>query len=143
MFPRIDTAPDVLTTIKESVREHRRHLASGSRYVSRYGTDRETVGRYQAVADAVVEAELHIEFGTRSGRASNWTEEHTVAFTAVARCTGHGCTDPTHQSAKGEVFLLDADADETAPNALPLIATARAWAQKHAETCRALPYTGR
>ncbi|MET9725444.1 hypothetical protein [Streptomyces zaomyceticus] len=39
-------------------------------------------------------------------------------------------------------FLLDADADETAPTALPVITAAQKWAQEHAEKCRALPYDG-
>ncbi|MGK5628428.1 hypothetical protein [Streptomyces sp. URMC 123] len=138
------TAPDVTETVTEHIREHRKYLASDSRCILACLTEKETVGRFSAVAGAVVEAELHIRFGKRFGRGERWdAEEYTVQFAALAQCTGHGCIDSKHEVPATDVFLLYADADETAPHALPLVTAARAWAQKHAETCRALPYTGR
>ncbi|MGW2109490.1 hypothetical protein [Streptomyces sp. NPDC001948] len=142
--PATAIAPDVTETVTTSIRDHRKYLTSGSRYISAHHTAKETVGRFSAVADAVVEAELRITFSKRYGKGANWdVEEHTVQFAAAAQCTGHGCTAPRHEVPATDVFLLDADADETAPAALPLVAEARAWAQTHAETCRALPYDGR
>lgn len=139
---RTATAPDVTETVTDAIRGHRKYLNDnhGSRYITFYYTTKEAAGRFSAVAEAVVEVELHIKFSQRA----NWrSEENTVQFVGFAWCTGHGCIDPKHETLATEEFLLDADADETAPAALPLVAAARAWAQKHAETCRALPYNGR
>ncbi|MEV5944721.1 hypothetical protein [Streptomyces sp. NPDC051994] len=137
------TAPDVTETVVEAIREHRKYLNSGSRYITEHHTSKEIVGRFSAVAEAVVESGLHIRFSTRYGEPPRFIEERTVQFEAYAQCTGHGCINPEHKAPASAVFLLDSDADETAPAALPLVAAVRAWAQKHAETCRALPYTAR
>lgn len=140
---RPDTAPDLTETVTEAIREHRKYLNSGSRYIAEHHTSKEIVGRFSAVAEAVVEVGLHIRFSTRYGEPPRFIEERTVQFEAFAQCTGHGCIDPEHKAPASKVFLLGADADEAAPAALLPVAAARAWAQSHAETCRALPYNSR
>ncbi|MEU8892929.1 hypothetical protein [Streptomyces sp. NPDC048442] len=137
------TAPDVTETVTKRIREHRNYLNTNPGYTWAYSTDRETVGRFSGVVQAVVEVELHIKFSKNPGQRPDWVEAHTVQFAAAARCAGHGCPDSVHEVAPTDEFLLDADADETAPAALPLVAAAQAWAQQHAEACRALPYDGR
>jgi hypothetical protein len=137
------SAPDVTETVVEAIREHRKYLNSGSRSITEHHVGKEIVGRFSAVAEAVVEVGLHSKFSKRYGEPPRFIEERTVQLEAFAQCTGHGCVDPEYKAPASEVFLLAADADKTAPAALPLVAAARAWAQKHAETCRALPYEGR
>lgn len=128
---RTTTAPDVTGMVTASIRGHRRYLASGERRATEGYTEKEIVGRFIAVADAVVEVELHITFSKRRGKGvSRRTDEHTVQFTALAQCAGHGCADPKHEVPATDMFLVNANTAETSQAALPLATAARAWAQK-------------
>ncbi|MFF8279961.1 hypothetical protein ACF05T_28310 [Streptomyces lateritius] len=105
--------------------------------------DKGSVGRFQAVVGAIVEVGLHLVFSDRWAKGAGHTKEDVVRFAASVQCTSHGCADPDHTAPATSDLLLHDGADETAPAAMPVIATARKWAQQHAETCRALPYTHR
>ncbi|GGU12535.1 hypothetical protein [Streptomyces lateritius] len=111
------------------LRDQRRRLSNGS--FDAHRTDKRSVGRFQTVAGAIVEVHLHLVFSD------------LIWFTAFVQCTSHGFANPDHAVPATSDFLLHDGADETAPAAMPVIAIARKWAQQHAETCRALPYTHR
>ncbi|MEU1377970.1 hypothetical protein ABZ442_30600 [Streptomyces triculaminicus] len=135
------TAPDLAETVTEAIRAHRDHVAADNRR-SYWPSIEETAGRFSTIGEAVVEVELRIRFGKRYVSYDK-DDEYTIAFTASARCTGHGCTDPRHQQPATDTFLLDDDADKSAAAALLSVAAVRKWAQTHAGTCRALRYDGR
>ncbi|MFJ9810693.1 hypothetical protein ACIRTB_20940 [Streptomyces sp. NPDC101158] len=138
------TAPDPIYTVAEEIRSHRRHLTSGRKLIDKRRTEDQIIGKFQGVASATVQADLQIVFSeSRKKDGSPFDQNPVVKFAALVRCFGHGCPTPEHKVPATTELLLDADADETAPAALPVIAAARKWAQQHAETCRALPYTGR
>ncbi|MEU9703007.1 hypothetical protein [Streptomyces sp. NPDC047981] len=135
------TAPNPIETVKDEIRDQRRHLSRGRTILSENRTDNHLIGKFQAVAGATVETDLNIVFSRRWKKVGLTERENTVKFAATVRCTGHGCADPVHEVPATGEFLLDGDADETAPAAQPVIDAARKWAQQHAETCRALPYS--
>ena len=135
------TAPDPIYVVAEEIRDHRRYLASGRKFLDKNRTDVQVIGKFQGLAGATVEAVLQIVFSERTKRFTPFDAENVVKFAAVVRCAGHGCPDAEHKVPATGEFLLDADADETAPAARPVIAAAQKKAQEHAETCRALPYS--
>ncbi|MFD7980216.1 hypothetical protein [Streptomyces sp. NPDC059071] len=137
------TAPDPIYTVAEEIRGHRRYLTSGRQFLDRNRTDNHVIGKFQGLAGATVEAVLQLVFSERTRKASPFDAENVVKFAAVVRCAGHGCPDAEQKVPATGEYLLDADADETAPAARPVIAAAQQKAQEHAATCRALPYTTR
>ncbi|MFD9630088.1 hypothetical protein [Streptomyces violascens] len=136
----------LVEAIADHIRFHRKVIASGNRYVSAFGTRSEAAGRFGTVGDSTVLVEVQVRFTEKyvymhvPGAPRH---EHRVQVGARAQCQGHGCIDPVHKTPDSAVFLLGDDADGTAETALPLVQKAREWAQAHAETCRAKPYTAR
>lgn len=125
------SAPHITDALAVEVREARR--SRGNHYTSHV-----VAGRFTTLGGAVVEVRALLRFGTEQypGKA------RVVEGGASAKCLGHGCFDPGHEQFIG-AFLLDDDADKTTEATLPLVQAASEWAQKHAETCRAMPYDGR
>lgn len=123
------------STIAEAIRKRRTYLARGGFAWS--DTERQPVGRFLTLADAVVNVDIHIKFGTR--RIGYADEEQTVQFSVVAECSGMGCVDPHHEVLCAVTRLLADDADETGKIPFPLTPDALKWAQAHAEKCRAMP----
>ncbi|GAA3384461.1 hypothetical protein [Streptomyces racemochromogenes] len=124
-------------TIAEAIRSRRSYMASRATYYVGTETDRQPVGRFLTLADAVVNVDIRIKFSAR--RVGYAGEEQIVQFSVVAECGGMGCTDPRHEVSGGETYLLADDADETGKAAFPRVPDALKWAQTHAETCRAMP----
>jgi hypothetical protein len=138
--------PPPLTSPRQSSRPSAstgKYLNSGSRYITEHHVGKEIVGRFSAVAEAVVEVGLHIKFSKRYGEPRASSKSARCSWRPSPSALATAASTREYKAPASEVFLLAADADKTAPAALPLVAAARAWAQKHAETCRALPYEGR
>uniref|UniRef100_UPI003F49110D hypothetical protein n=1 Tax=Streptomyces sp. CA-141956 TaxID=3240051 RepID=UPI003F49110D len=136
-------APSPVNTIPDEIRAQRRHLESGRNFLSTDHAVAIPAGRYQGVGGAVIEADLQVKFSRRRKNGSFTEKEDVVAIAALVRCAGHGCPDQEHQVPATDPVLLTADADDATTAAQAPLDAARKWAQQHAETCRALPYTGR
>ena len=82
------------------------------------------IGQFRSLAGASVFVELSIAVDTG------------VRATAMATCSGFGCIESTHEVESGGDWVLSADharlTEQERHEAL-------AWAQSHAETCRAMP----
>ncbi|MEU6979593.1 hypothetical protein [Streptomyces sp. NPDC046371] len=135
-------APNPATTVPDEIRDQRRRLENSRNYISTNHTVEVPAGRYQGVGGAVIEADLQVKFSQRRKQGSITEQEDVVALAAIARCAGHGCAEGEHQVPSTDPVLLSADADDASTAALVPLAAVRKWAQEHAETCRALPYTG-
>lgn len=128
----IETQP---ATIAEAIRKRRTYIARGG--FTCPDTERQPVGRFLALADAIVNVDLHIKFSPR--RIGYAGEEQIVQFSVVVECAGMGCVEPRHEVPGSVTSLLADDADETGKVPFPLVPDALKWAQAHAETCRAMP----
>lgn len=138
-MPYINTAPDLIEAVIESIRHHQKNL--GARYHSDYGTDRVTAGRLTTAGGATVEVMALVKFEVK--RHYGQDNEHLVQAGATAKCHGWGCADPGSEESSGEAAPLDADIYHTAASVEPHVQAARQWAQAHAEKCRAQAYTER
>ncbi|WPO74005.1 hypothetical protein [Streptomyces sp. KN37] len=137
-MPYINTAPSLLDAVIESISHHERNL--GRRYYSEHGTDRVTAGQFTAEGGATVEVTALVSFAKKVRYGQD--DERTVRVGASAKCHGWGCVEPSSEESFGEPVPLDAVVYDTAAAVEPHVQAARVWAQKHAETCRAQPYTG-
>ena len=141
----IPTAPDLKDELRDTIRAHRKYLATGSKYATHSGSNKEEAGRFTAVGGALVTVQAVLTYISKAvwGSADPGDGyERRIEVSAVANCHGHGCIDPEFRAEDDGFFLLAADADVTAEAALPYVQKAREWAQKHAETCRAQAYKG-
>jgi hypothetical protein len=139
----IPTAPDLKVELAETIRAHRKSLAS-SKYATHSGSDKEEVGRYTTVAGALVTVQAVLAYTSKAVWGSADPSdgyERRIDVGAVANCHGYGCVDPKFRADHDKHFLLADDADVTAETVLPYVQKAREWAQTHAETCRAQAYT--
>ena len=142
-MPFIPSAPDLKVELADTIRRHRKSLGT-SKYATHSGNNKEEAGRYAAVGGALVTVEAVLSYISRAvwGSADPGDGyEKRIEVAAIARCHGYGCIDPEFRDDHDRHFLLGSDADVTAEAALPHVQKAREWAQKHAETCRAQPYT--
>ncbi|MFJ8676725.1 hypothetical protein [Streptomyces sp. NPDC093589] len=140
-MPYLQTPPSVIEVVTDEFRTHRRSF--GGRYAMEHLTVRKTVGEFTAVAGATVEVQVLVHFSKKRPTYSQ-PEERVVQFGAAVKCHGHGCTEPKHQvSSTPDTLWDDAEDLTTAEAALPGVQQANAWAQAHAEKCRARPYTDR
>lgn len=142
----IKTAPDLKPRVADLIRRFRKAASDGTlRHGPLDQRGREEAGRYVAVGGARVEvhatAHHSEEFIFVHGQAP--TNEHRVEVGAVAKCHGDGCIDPEFEQTVNNYWLLmTEDADKPAARVMEPVQAAREWAQAHAETCRAQPYTG-
>lgn len=140
----IPTAPNLADEIADQIRRSRKQRDSGNNFVNYRGNTSEEAGRFTTAGDALVVVEALVTYSTGYiYNPPNSHDEHRVQVSAVAKCHGHGCTNPQHEQPTSPTFLLEDDADKTAQAALPLVQAAREWAQDHAEKCRAQAYNGR
>ncbi|MGW6531439.1 hypothetical protein [Streptomyces venezuelae] len=141
----IPTAPDLKFEVAQTIRARRKAIAAAAdKGRSFYGsTDHDEAGSFATAGGSQVtlHAVVRSSEERKPGPVYGW--EIQVRVGAAAKCHGHGCVDPSFEKQHDGRFLLDDDADVTAEAAVPLVQAAREWAQKHAEKCRAQPYTGR
>lgn len=140
----IQTAPDLKSELTATIRAHRKSLGT-SKYATHSGSNKEEAGRFTAVGGALVTVQAVLTYISKAvwGSADPGDGyEKRIDVGAVANCHGYGCVEPEFRADHAKHFLLADDADATAEAAMPHVQAAREWAQKHAETCRAQPYSG-
>lgn len=140
----IPTAPDLKIQIADRIRRYRKDVDNDNLRNSLLDrTGREEAGRYTTVGGAL--AAVYAEIRHRERYVYDPPEfvgnEHRVEVAAIARCHGHGCTDPEFTATHSGHWLLKDDADVPAGRAVELVQKAREWAQAHAEKCRAQAYS--
>ncbi|MFD9072112.1 hypothetical protein [Streptomyces lasiicapitis] len=138
-MPYTKTAPCLVDAVAEHIRYHRENL--GAPYHDERYTERQTAGQMTAVGGATVEVAALVKFDKKNHHGQD--AERLVQVGSAAKCHGWGCSDSRSEDTFGEAVPLDADVYTTAAAIEPLVQAARKWAQEHAETCRAQPYTGR
>lgn len=141
----IPTAPDLEGEVTDTVRARRKEIAAlEAKGRSFYGsTDRDDAGNFTTVGESRVTVHALVKSSQERKPGPTYGWEIRLKVGANATCHGNGCVSPDFEQWHNGHFLIEDDANVTAKAAMPPVQAVREWAQSHAETCRAQPYSGR